>query len=66
MPLVKLPGMISLGGGMPNPITFPFKSLSFQLNDGHELTLSGSELVEGLQYSNTVLFKSLKIPELYS
>jgi hypothetical protein len=28
MPLLKVPGMISLGGGMPNPETFPFKKLT--------------------------------------
>jgi hypothetical protein len=28
MPLLQVPGMISLGGGMPNPETFPFKKLT--------------------------------------
>src|SRR4051794_31940729 len=40
MPLLQLPGMISLGGGLPNPALFPFKQLSFALADGTSLTLT--------------------------
>ena len=44
--------MISLGGGMPNPSTFPISSLSMTLrNHQTPLSLSPSELSEGLQYS---------------
>ena len=53
MPLLKTPGMISLGGGMPNPSTFPFASLQFSTRDGHTLALTPSELNEALQYSPT-------------
>jgi len=33
MPLLKVPGMISLGGGMPNPDTFPFKKLTVRIGN---------------------------------
>ena len=56
-PLVSLPGMISLGGGLPNPKLFPITSMSFglKLPSGQEslITLSESELKEALQYSPT-------------
>eukprot|EP00004_Rigifila_ramosa_P022833 TRINITY_DN6322_c0_g1_i1.p1 TRINITY_DN6322_c0_g1~~TRINITY_DN6322_c0_g1_i1.p1 ORF type:complete len:422 (+),score=92.16 TRINITY_DN6322_c0_g1_i1:3-1268(+) len=51
MPLLQIPGMISLGGGMPNPSTFPFKTLETTLKDGTSLKLEGSDLGDALQYS---------------
>lgn len=53
-PLLKIPGMISLGGGMPNPATFPLEGLSLQLK-GHAqpLQLTAEETQEMLQYSAT-------------
>ena len=45
--------MISLGGGLPNPSLFPFKSLSFTVDDGTALELSAEELSSALQYSDT-------------
>jgi len=39
MPLTKIPGMISLGGGMPNPEYFPIKGFSFELDDGTVIKL---------------------------
>jgi kynurenine/2-aminoadipate aminotransferase len=53
MPLLQIPGMISLGGGLPNPALFPFRSLSFGLAGGKEVRLSDAELNESLQYSPT-------------
>jgi kynurenine/2-aminoadipate aminotransferase len=53
MPLLQVPGMISLGGGLPNPETFPFKSLTVQLKDGSEYAISGKGLDAALQYSPT-------------
>jgi len=53
MPLLQLPGMISLGGGLPNPALFPFKQLSFSLADGTNLSLTEQELNAALQYSPT-------------
>ncbi len=53
MPLLQVPGMISLGGGLPNPATFPFKSLTVELKNGEKYTLSDSTLDVALQYSPT-------------
>jgi kynurenine/2-aminoadipate aminotransferase len=58
MPLTKQPGMVSLGGGMPNPSTFPFESLEFGIRNpisdtSKKLSLMPKELNEALQYSAT-------------
>ncbi|KAJ3127566.1 hypothetical protein HK098_006095 [Nowakowskiella sp. JEL0407] len=45
--------MISLGGGNPNPSTFPFSSMSFTLKNGETIVISDDELRKGLQYSPT-------------
>lgn len=73
-PLVSLPGMISLGGGLPNPELFPITGISFDLKlpmtqsiaEAEEtgtvsVTLSDSELNDALQYSPTS-----GIPKLHS
>ena len=52
-PLVSLPGMISLGGGMPNPSLFPFQSLDLRLKDGTVLQCTEDEVKLALQYSPT-------------
>jgi len=52
-PLLKIPGMISLGGGLPNPELFPFKSMNFEVDDGSVLSFTEGELKDALQYSNT-------------
>lgn len=59
-PLVASPGMISLGGGMPNPSTFPFLRLRAELS-GSDTTieLSGERLLSALQYSPTSGLPSL-------
>jgi kynurenine/2-aminoadipate aminotransferase len=51
---MALPGMISLGGGLPNPSMFPFTKMEVQLVDGSSLTLDGKLLGDALQYSNSV------------
>lgn len=53
VPLSMLPGMISLGTGLPNPECFPFTSLSFSLSSGEMVTLTQDELKAALQYSAT-------------
>jgi kynurenine/2-aminoadipate aminotransferase len=53
-PLVAQPGMISLGGGMPNPSTFPFTKITALLRDGSEIELGGARLEASLQYSSTL------------
>lgn len=45
--------MISLGGGMPNPATFPFSELSVTLEGGESFQLGDDKLGEALQYSAT-------------
>ena len=59
MPLLKTPGMITLGGGMPNPSTFPVTALSFATSSGQQLSLTPAELNEALQYSPTPGLPSL-------
>lgn len=57
MPLMAQAGMVSLGGGLPNPTLFPLQSLQFSVTnpDGSasDLTLSPEELQVALQYSPT-------------
>ena len=50
---LNLPGMISFGGGNPNPETFPFESLSIQLKSGQSLNVSCNDMQNALQYSPT-------------
>jgi kynurenine/2-aminoadipate aminotransferase len=47
--------MISLGGGMPNSSTFPFKSLRVELEGVGEASfnIEGKNMQEALQYSPT-------------
>ena len=53
-PLVKLPGMISLGGGMPNPGTFPYTGVAITVRGmPTPLNLTADELETALQYSAT-------------
>ena len=52
-PLVNLPGMISLGGGMPNSALFPFKKIAYTLDDGSVIETTTAELNTALQYSPT-------------
>jgi len=58
-PLLKTPGMLSLGGGMPNPSTFPIESISFRLTSGAALELDPQETREALQYAPTPGLASL-------
>ena len=59
MPFLGQPGMISLGGGLPNPKTFPFSKLTVDVPDLEDtgetqtLTLEGAVLDQALQYSST-------------
>jgi kynurenine/2-aminoadipate aminotransferase len=55
-PFLSIPGMISLGGGMPNRATFPLDSLSFTsplLPAGSEITVDSQALSAALQYSSS-------------
>ncbi len=53
VPLMKLPGMISLGGGYPNPRTFAFERLEVAFRDGSGLMLEEEELESACQYSRS-------------
>lgn len=49
MPLAMRDGMISLGGGYPNPSTFPFQKLEVELGE-RRYVLEGKELEKACQY----------------
>lgn len=51
--LTRLPGMISLAGGLPASQTFPFDAFSMRLKDGTEIRLSQEEIDTALQYGPT-------------
>ncbi len=54
MPYMREPGMISLGGGYPNPATFPFRGFSVELVGSEApLALTGEELAAAMQYAQT-------------
>ncbi len=54
LPLMALPDMISLGGGYPNPSTFPFHTLTAELWPGQEpLTLDPAAMQRATQYGPT-------------
>lgn len=47
---MKLPGMISLGGGYPNPNTFVFERIDVGFRDGTSASLEGKDLATASQY----------------
>ena len=47
---LKIEGLISLGGGYPNPDTFVFDRLKIQFKDGNEIEVTGKELTAASQY----------------
>ncbi|KAI9209309.1 pyridoxal phosphate-dependent transferase [Polychytrium aggregatum] len=49
----SIPGMISLGGGNPNPTTFPFSKMSVTLRGGEVIDISEADVQVALQYSAT-------------
>ncbi|KAJ3049550.1 hypothetical protein HK097_009467 [Rhizophlyctis rosea] len=62
--------MISLGGGNPNPGTFPYRSMTFTLQTGEVIEVSEADMQKALQYSPTnglpdfvAWLKSLQITE---
>ncbi|KAL6078964.1 AADAT isoform 2 [Balamuthia mandrillaris] len=58
-PLMQIPGMISLGGGVPNPEYFPVEAVQVKLKSNDVLTLEGKDMETALSYSS-----SYGIPEL--
>jgi len=57
---LKIEGMISLGGGYPNPETFVFDKLQIQFKDGNKIEVSGAELTSASQYGPTEALPKLK------
>lgn len=53
MPYLAVPGMISLGGGYPNPETFAFRAFSLQFKSGRQVVLADKEAVTACQYGPT-------------
>ncbi len=47
---MKIEGMVSLGGGYPNPDTFVFEKVDVHFKDGTSTTLAGADLVAASQY----------------
>ena len=45
-PLLTIPGMISLGGGMPNKEMFPFQRITAELKDGTSIDVVTPETVD--------------------
>jgi 2-aminoadipate transaminase len=47
---MKIEGMISLGGGYPNPDTFAFERINIEFKGGRRVTIEGSDLAAASQY----------------
>eukprot|EP01061_Rhynchopus_euleeides_P001128 TRINITY_DN10803_c0_g1_i1.p1 TRINITY_DN10803_c0_g1~~TRINITY_DN10803_c0_g1_i1.p1 ORF type:complete len:415 (+),score=188.17 TRINITY_DN10803_c0_g1_i1:119-1363(+) len=48
-----VPGMLSLAGGLPNPLVFPFTSMKVTVAGGKELEVPADQLKLALQYSSS-------------
>ncbi|MCK4513393.1 aminotransferase class I/II-fold pyridoxal phosphate-dependent enzyme, partial [bacterium] len=57
---LKIDGMISLGGGYPNPDTFVFESVDIRFKGGATATLEGKELSVASQYGPSDSHVALK------
>ena len=57
---MKIPGMISLGGGYPNPETFVFDSVSIKFKDGNEVSIKDSDINVASQYGPSDAHPKLK------
>lgn len=57
---MKIDGMISLGGGYPNPDTFVFESVKIQFKGGEEIEIDGEELTAASQYGPSDANANLK------
>ena len=60
------PNAISLAGGMPNPATFPIKSISITYTGDVVKKLVGPDLDACLQYGPAQGYDSKKKPDLIS
>ncbi|HPQ39678.1 MAG TPA: PLP-dependent aminotransferase family protein [bacterium] len=64
-PLMRRPGMISFGGGYPNPTTFAFDSVNIQFRSGQSFTIDKDLIDLACQYGPTDCHPML-LPELQS
>ncbi len=60
MKYLKIDGMISLGGGYPNPDTFVFDKVNIQFKGGQEIEIDGEELTTASQYGPSDAHSNLK------
>jgi len=60
MRYLTIDGMISLGGGYPNPATFGFENLTVTFKGGHYVALTESELITATQYGPSDVLQDLK------
>lgn len=49
-PYLSIPGMISFGGGYPNPETFPFTGMELSFQGGETVRIEGAQVRPMLQY----------------
>lgn len=59
-PIMRMPGMISLGGGYPNAKTFAFESLDVVFKSGRQFTIRERSLDLACQYGPTDSHAELK------
>jgi kynurenine/2-aminoadipate aminotransferase len=62
-PLMRMPGMISLGGGYPNAETFAFTSIDAVFKDGRTFQIRDQSMDMACQYGPTDAHADLK-PQL--
>lgn len=60
VPLMRLPGMISFGGGYPHQQTFAFSQLTVKFKSGREFTISDEAMELACQYGPTDGLADLK------
>jgi 2-aminoadipate transaminase len=59
MPYLSIPGMISLGGGYPNPRTFAFKEFLITFKSGKQSVVRDNDVAVASQYGPTAAHKQL-------
>jgi 2-aminoadipate transaminase len=59
MPYLSIPGMISLGGGYPNPSTFAFTQFAITFKSGKRSVVSDDNMGVASQYGPTAAHKQL-------
>ncbi|KAJ3357780.1 hypothetical protein GGF32_000863 [Allomyces javanicus] len=52
-PIMAMPGMISLAGGLPNPATFPIANVELTLKNGAKISMGDTMTRAALQYGPT-------------